>query len=85
MNNTHSKEEIAVLLKKQQVAVIATNDNTADSIRLRIMYYGIGEGFECYLMSFNDSPKLSQITVSSRVTMLSIILKILLTALGRPR
>ena len=70
MNNPHTKEEIAALLKKQQVAVIATNDNPSDSIRLRIMYYGIGSNFECYLMTLKDSPKLAHITDSSRVTML---------------
>ena len=63
-------EQIFKRLKGRQVAVIATNDNNLGQIRLRIMYYGITESFECYLMTLKDSPKLTHLAEAGKVSVL---------------
>lgn len=66
----HDKNEIMSLLKQQQIAVIGTNDSVQGFVRLRIMYYGIDENFNCFLMSLSDSPKVEQILTSNNISML---------------
>ncbi len=66
----HSKDEVLKRLKESQVAVIATNDNKGGQIRLRLMYYGISERFECYLMTLKDSPKLTHLADAGKVSVL---------------
>ena len=66
----YSGKEILEHLKKQQVAVIATNDSAGGMLRLRIMYYGVDVDFSCYLMTLKDSPKLSHLAESGKVSIL---------------
>ena len=66
----YTAKEIFSRLKERQVAVIATNDSKGGYVRLRVMYYGVTDKFECYLMTLKDSPKLSQLAGAGKVSVL---------------
>ena len=56
------------LMRKESTGILATYDNNTNEIRLRVMYYGLDNEFNCFLMSARESPKISQILSSSNVT-----------------
>jgi general stress protein 26 len=68
MANLHSKEFILARLRKQSVGILGTVDNTTGTVRQRVMFYGVDDGFRCYLMSTKESPKISQILSSQSIS-----------------
>ncbi len=66
----YSARDIFERLKERQVAVIATDDSKSGYVRLRVMYYGVTDKFECYLMTLKDSPKLSHLAGAGKVSVL---------------
>jgi len=59
----HDKAEIFSYLRKKTVGDFATLDKKSNNIRLRVMYYGLDDRFNCYLMSTRGSAKIDQIVV----------------------
>jgi hypothetical protein len=68
MANPHSKEFILARLRKQSVGILGTIDNVTGSVRQRVMFYGVDDGFRCFLMSTKESPKISQILSSQSIS-----------------
>ena len=63
MTVQHDVTEIIACLRKKTVGIIATLDKETNYIRLRVMYYGIDNEFNGYLMSTKGSAKIDQIMV----------------------
>ncbi len=68
MAGKHNAEKIHSCLEKESVGILGTLDKELDYIRLRVMYYGNDDKFNCYLMSTKDSPKVNQILSSSNIS-----------------
>ena len=68
--SSHSKKEILVRLKKQTIGVLGTRGENDEVIRLRIMYFGIDNKFNCFMMSSRESPKIDQIQLYPHISLL---------------
>ncbi|NQV18953.1 MAG: pyridoxamine 5'-phosphate oxidase family protein [Armatimonadetes bacterium] len=68
MKILHKESEILEYLKKESLGILATLEPNSENIRLRVMYYGIDDEFNCYLMSTKGSPKIKQVLSSSKVS-----------------
>jgi general stress protein 26 len=55
-------------LKKESLGILSTLETDIERIRQRVMYYGIDDKFNCYLMSTKGSPKIEQIQYSPEVS-----------------
>lgn len=66
----HDAEKILSYLKKETVGILGTLEKETGSIRLRVMYYGIDNEFNCYLMSTKESPKINQLLTTSNVSLI---------------
>lgn len=64
-----SREEVLENLEKEKVGVLSSKGEE-ENIRLRVMYYGVDKGFNFYLMTSRDSPKVREITAHPRVSFL---------------
>ncbi len=70
MEILHKRSEIFEYLKKESLGILGTLETNSENIRLRVMYYGIDDEFNCYLMSTKGSPKIDQVQSSSKVSFL---------------
>lgn len=70
MEILHKRSEILEYLKKESLGILGTLETNSENIRLRVMYYGIDDEFNCYLMSTKGSPKIDQVQSSSKVSFL---------------
>jgi general stress protein 26 len=68
MTQLHGKEFILARLRKQSVGILGTIDSASGMVRQRVMFYGVDDGFRCYLMSTKESPKISQILSSQSIS-----------------
>jgi hypothetical protein len=68
MANPYNKEFILARLRKQSVGILGTVDNASGTVRQRVMFYGVDDGFRCYLMSTKESPKIGQILSSQSIS-----------------
>lgn len=68
MEVLHKESEILEYLKKESLGILGTLETNSENIRLRVMYYGIDDEFNCYLMSTKGSPKIDQVQSSSKVS-----------------
>jgi len=66
----HTEQDIISYLERENVGTLATTDKDINCIRLRVMYYGVDEKFNFYLMSTKSSPKIEQILNSPIVSFL---------------
>ena len=73
METLHNKSEILDYLKTGSLGILGTND--AGNVRQRVMYYGIDDDFNCYLMSTKESPKMDQIRSSSKVSLIILTIE----------
>lgn len=70
-NGQHNVREIFSRTNKESVGILGTLDKKTGSVRLRVMYYGIDDKFNCYLMSMKGSPKINQILTSSATSFMA--------------
>jgi hypothetical protein len=75
METLHYKSEIIEYLQKGSLGILGTNDIGSGDIRQRVMYYGIDDKFNCYLMSTKESPKIDQIQSSSKVSLIILTIE----------
>lgn len=75
MEILHKESEILSFLKKGTLGIFATREINSENIRQRIMYYGIDDDFNCYLMSTKESPKIEQVQSSSKVSFMIFTLE----------
>lgn len=68
MGILHKESEILDFLKKGSLGILGTRELNSENIRQRVMYFGIDDKFNCYLMSTKESPKIEQIQSSSKVS-----------------
>ncbi len=70
MKSKHDAREILAHLEKETVGILGTLDQVK-GIRLRVMYYGIDDKFDCYLMSTKGSPKIDQALSSPSISFIA--------------
>ena len=70
MKSKHDAREILAHLEKETVGILGTLDQVK-GIRLRVMYYGIDDKFNCYLMSTKGSPKTNQALSSPNISFIA--------------
>ncbi len=75
MEILHKELEILSFLKKGTLGILGTNDTNSDNVRQRVMYYGIDDEFNCYLMSTKESPKIDQVQSSSKVSFIILTIE----------
>ncbi len=75
MGILYTKLEILSFLKKASLGILGTNDTDSNNVRQRVMYYGIDDEFNCYLMSTKESPKIDQIQSSSKVSFIILTIE----------
>ena len=75
MEILHKESEILSFLKKGTLGILGTNDTKSENVRQRVMYYGIDDKFNCYLMSTKESPKIDQIQSSSKVSFIILTIE----------
>ena len=68
MEILHQKSKILDYLKKGSLGILSTRETNSENIRQRVMYFGIDDEFNCYLMSTKGSPKIEQVQSSSKVS-----------------
>ncbi len=70
MTHLHTEEEVKSHLTQSSIGVLGTRNETGTSIRQRLMYYGINDSWNLYLMSTKESPKVEQIMNAPDVSFL---------------
>ena len=68
METEQNKSKVMDYLKKESLGILGTQENETNIIRQRVMYYGIDDDYNCYLMSTKGSPKIEQVQYSSKVS-----------------
>lgn len=68
MPHIHTEEEIKTHLFESSVGTLGTLDENGTTIRQRLMYYGIDDAWNLYLMSTKESPKVDQILRTPEVS-----------------
>ena len=75
MEILHQKSKILDYLKKESLGILSTRETNSENIRQRVMYYGIDDDFNCYLMSTKESPKIEQIQSSTKVSFIILTIE----------
>lgn len=68
MAEKHSKKQILAHLSRQSIGILGTIDPSGSYVRQRVMYYGLDEQFQCYMMSTRQSPKINQILSTKTIS-----------------
>ncbi|OVE78599.1 hypothetical protein BVY01_05060 [bacterium I07] len=75
MEIRHSADELLGRFKRGSTGILGTVNTNTNESRLRVMYYGVDDDFNCYMMSTKGSPKVEQISMCSSVAFLIFVVE----------